>query len=145
MSTKSTLADFIPAKKAYSLWQEFRKFAFKGNVIDLAVGVVIGTAFGKIIDSLVKSIIMPLISVVMPADQSYQHWQFTLNGVVVPYGLFLAELVNFILVAFAVYFFIVKFLAWVMRARQEEEAAAPPPLTKEQELLTEIRDLLKKG
>jgi len=63
------MKDFDPALQAWSLLDQFKKFAFKGNVVDLAVGVVIGTAFGKIVDSLVKSIIMPLLSVVLPAQR----------------------------------------------------------------------------
>lgn len=132
-----------PAKKAFSLVEEFRKFAFKGNVIDLAVAVVIGAAFGKIIDSLVKDIIMPLVSVVLPGEQGYQSWTAVVQGVTIPYGKFLFELVNFLIVAFAMFIFVVKFLGWMMRARAEEAAKAPPPLTKDQELLVEIRDLLK--
>jgi large conductance mechanosensitive channel len=133
-----------PAKKAFSLFDEFKNFAFKGNVIDLAMGVIIGAAFGKIIDSLVKQVMMPLITAVIPADQSYTKWTWTINGQDVNYGLFLGEIVNFLLVALILFFFIVKFLGWVMRAKKAE-AAAPPPLTKDQELLIEIRDLLKKG
>src|SRR3954452_17636126 len=78
------LTEIQPTKKAFSLWDEFRRFAFKGNVIDLAVAVVIGAAFGKIIDSLVKDIIMPLVSVVLPGDQGYQSWTVTVEGVVIP-------------------------------------------------------------
>ena len=122
--------------------KEFKEFAMRGNVIDLAVGVIIGAAFGKIIDSLVKHIIMPLVGVLLPAKQGYLDWKWVVHGKEVPYGLFLGEVVNFIFVAFAVYLFIVKFLGWVMRIRKEQ-AAALPPLTKDQELLTEIRDLLK--
>jgi large conductance mechanosensitive channel len=129
------------AKKPLSLINEFKGFAFKGNVIDLAVGVIIGAAFGKIIDSLVKSIIMPLIAVLMPTDQSYVSWKWVINGKDVPYGQFLGEVVNFLIVALVLFLFIVKFLGWVMNAKKEEVAA----LTKDQELLTEIRDLLKKG
>jgi large conductance mechanosensitive channel len=135
-----------PGKKALSLLGEFKAFAFKGNVIDLAVGVIIGAAFGKIIDSLVKQIIMPLISVLLPAGGGYTEWKWVINGVNVPYGLFLGEVLNFLVVAFALFVFIVKFLGWVMKARQAEaveEVAAPPTLTKDQELLVEIRDLLK--
>src|SRR5229473_3114070 len=98
------IVELDPRKKAFSLVEEFKNFAFKGNVIDLAVGVIIGAAFGKIIDSLVKQVMMPLI----------------------------------------LFVFIFKFLGWVMKAKKEE-AVTPPPLTKDQELLTEIRDLLKKG
>jgi large conductance mechanosensitive channel len=133
----------IDAKtKASSLLEEFKNFAFKGNVIDLAVGVIIGAAFGKIIDSLVKHLIMPLISVVMPGNESYLGWKWVINGKEVPYGLFLGEIVNFLIVALALYIFIVKFLGLLMKAKKEE-AAAPKP-TREQELLAEIRDLLMK-
>lgn len=130
-----------PRQKAFSLLEEFKGFAFKGNVIDLAVGVIIGAAFGKIIDSLVKNIIMPLVSLLIPGDQSYQTWKFVVEGKEVPYGLFLSEVVNFLIVAMALFLFIVKFLGWVMRTKKAE---GPPPLTKDQELLAEIRDLLRK-
>ncbi len=129
-------------KKVFSIFEEFKNFAFKGNVIDLAVGVIIGAAFGKIIDSLVKHLIMPLISVIMPSEQGYLEWKWVLNGKEIPYGLFLGEIINFFIVALALYIFIVKFLGLLMKAKKEE-AAAPPPPTKDQELLTEIRDLLK--
>lgn len=131
------------AGKAFSLFDEFKAFAFKGNVIDMAVGVVIGAAFGKIIDSLVKSIIMPLIGAFVPGDQGYKGLKFTLNGSVVPYGEFLAEIITFLIVALVLFLFVVKFLGWVMKSKKKEEAAAPPPPTKDQELLMEIRDLLK--
>jgi large conductance mechanosensitive channel len=129
-------------KKAFSLFEEFKNFAFKGNVIDLAVGVIIGAAFGKIIDSLVKHLIMPLISVFMPSQQGYLGWKWVINGKEIPYGLFLGDIVNFLIVALALYLFIVKFLGLVMKAKSAEVAAPPPP-TKDQELLMEIRDLLK--
>jgi large conductance mechanosensitive channel len=131
-----------PTKKVFSLADEFKKFALKGNVIDLAVAVIIGGAFGKIIDSLVKSIIMPLISAVMPGENDYVKWSFNVNGVEVPYGQFLGEVVNFLIIALALFIFIVKFLGFLMRAEKQEEVAPPPP-TKDQELLMEIRDLLK--
>lgn len=135
----------LPTQKALSLLDEFKNFALKGNVIDLAVGVIIGAAFGKIVDSLVKHIIMPLISVVMPGQQGYVGWKLTLNGKDIPYGLFIGEMVNFLIVALALFIFVVKFLGWIMNLRKKEqtEPAAPPPPTKEQMLLAEIRDLLK--
>ena len=122
--------------------QEFKKFAMRGSVVDLAIGVIIGAAFGKIIDSLVKQIIMPLIGVLLPGKQGYLDWKWVVQGKEVPYGLFLGEVVNFLIVSLALFLFIVKFLGWLMRTRKEEVAAAPP-LTKDQELLAEIRDLLK--
>lgn len=143
MEPVKTISSSAHTKKALSLFEEFKNFAFKGNVIDLAIGVIIGAAFGKIIDSLVKHIIMPLISVIMPGEQGYLAWKWVINGKEIPYGLFLGEVVNFLIVALALYVFIVKFLGWIMRAKKEAAAAAPPPPTKDQELLTEIRDLLK--
>jgi large conductance mechanosensitive channel len=132
--------------KAFSLLDEFKAFAFKGNVVDLAVGVIIGGAFGKIVDSLVKNIIMPFVSVIIPGDQSYVTWELVLNGKKIPYGLFIGEVVNFIIVALALFFFIVKFLGFITRAKKAAAAApaAPPPPTVDQQLLTEIRDLLRK-
>jgi large conductance mechanosensitive channel len=130
--------------RAFSLFEEFKSFAFKGNVIDLAVGVIIGAAFGKIIESLVKHIIMPLISVILPGDQSYTAWKWVVGGIEVPYGLFLGELVNFVIVALVLFLVIVKFLGLLLQAKKEE-AKAPPPPTREQELLAEIRDLLRQG
>jgi large conductance mechanosensitive channel len=129
-------------KKAFSFADEFKNFAFKGNVIDLAVGVIIGAAFTKIVTSLVENIIMPLVSLVLPADKNYDKWAVEVQNKTVPYGKFIAEVVNFLIVAVVLFLFVVKFLGWIMRAKKEE-AAAPPPLTKDQELLTEIRDLLK--
>ena len=134
----------VVAKKAFSLVEEFKGFAFKGNVVDLAVGVIIGGAFGKIVDSLVKNIIMPAVSALLPGDQSYMGWKLTLNGKDIPYGLFIGEVVNFLIVAAALFFFIVKFLGWMMRSKTAATAVAPPAPTKDQQLLTEIRDILQK-
>jgi large conductance mechanosensitive channel len=132
-----------PAKTAFSLFDEFKAFALKGNVIDLAVGVIIGGAFGKIVDSLVKQIIMPLVGILLPGEQGYLGWKWVIDGKEVPYGLFLGEVVNFLIVSLALFVFIVKFLGWLMHTKKKEVAAAPP-LTKDQELLAEIRDLLKR-
>jgi large conductance mechanosensitive channel len=112
-------------------------------VVDLAIGVIIGAAFGKIVDSLVKHIIMPLVSVVVPGKQSYLEWKWIIDGKEVPYGLFIGEIVNFLILALVLFLFIVKFLGWVMREKKAEVVAPPPP-TKDQELLGEIRDLLKR-
>ena len=130
-------------KKVSSVLEEFKNFALKGNVVDLAIGVIIGAAFGKIIDSLVKHIIMPLISLIMPGQQGYLAWKWVINGKEIPYGLFIGEIVNFLIIALALYVFIVKFLGRIMK-RKKVEAVAPTPPTKDQVLLTEIRDLLKK-
>jgi large conductance mechanosensitive channel len=138
--SQSTPAD--PKKRAFSLFDEFKAFAFKGNVIDLAVGVIIGAAFAKIIDSLVKHIIMPLIGAMMPGEQGYLGWKWVINGKEIPYGLFLGEIVNFLIVAAALFLFIVKFLGLLMKAKQKEVVAPLPP-TRDQELLMEIRDQLK--
>jgi large conductance mechanosensitive channel len=125
-----------------SMLDEFKKFALKGNIIDLAIGVIIGAAFAKIVDSLVKHIIMPLISLVLPTEQSYLGWKFVVGAKEVPYGLFLGEIVNFLILALVLYIFIVKFLGYLIKTKKPE-AAAPPPPSREEQLLTEIRDVLK--
>jgi large conductance mechanosensitive channel len=136
-------ASMQPTKQVASFVEEFKNFALKGNVIDLAIGVIIGAAFAKIIDSLVKNIIMPLVSLVLPGDQGYLGWKLQIGDKIIPYGLFIAEVVNFVIIALVLYIFIVKFLGWIVKTKQQE-AVEPPPLTKDQELLIEIRDLLKK-
>jgi large conductance mechanosensitive channel len=141
MDPQKESAGLGAAKKASSLFEEFKKFAFKGNVVDLAIGVIIGAAFGAIVKSLVDDIIMPLIGLIVPGDKGYEGWAWQVGGKTVPYGKFLGAVVNFLLVALVLYLFIVKFLGWIMKSRQEEAAPAPP--TRDQELLMEIRDLLK--
>ncbi len=145
MNPVKAAAGAAPAKMALSLVEEFKKFAFKGNVIDMAVGIIIGAAFGGIIKSLVDNIIMPLVALVMPGEKGYLAWKLVIGAKEVPYGLFIGEVVNFLIVAAALFIFIVKFLGWLMKSKQKDAAApaAPPALTKDQELLVEIRDLLK--
>ena len=119
-----------PTKHALSRFEEFKNFAFKGNVIDLAVGVIIGGAFGKIVSSLVDNIIMPVVSVILPGNAGYKDWVLKIGEKTLPYG------------AAALFVFIVQFLGWIMKSKAAE-AVAPPAPTKDQELLMEIRDLLK--
>jgi len=125
-----------PTKKLLSFAEEFKSFALKGNVIDLAVGVVIGTAFGAIVNSLVKNIIMPIVSIPIPTEGGYTTWHLG----PIQIGHFLGDILNFLIIAFALFLFIVKFLGWILRTKKD---APPPPLSKDQELLIEIRDLLK--
>ncbi|MFZ0240472.1 MAG: large conductance mechanosensitive channel protein MscL [Desulfobacterales bacterium] len=130
--------------KALSLVDEFKEFALKGNVVDLAVGVIIGAAFGKIVDSLVRNIIMPLVGILLPGDKGYMGWKVVVGATEIPYGLFIGEIINFLIVALALFIFIKKFLGFIMKAK-EEGPLAPPALTKDQELLMEIRDLLRES
>lgn len=144
MPTELKGAASSATKKALSLFDEFKAFAFKGNVIDLAIGVIIGGAFGKIVDSLVKHVVMPLLGSLLPGQKGYLGWSVNIRGSEVPYGLFIGEVVNFVIVALALFIFLRKFLGFVLREKRQEQAAPAPPLSKDQELLTEIRDLLRK-
>jgi large conductance mechanosensitive channel len=135
--------------------QEFKKFAMRGNVVDLAIGVIIGAAFGKIVDSLVGDVIMPIIGRIFggldfsnyfigltsAANQAATYDAAKKAGATIGYGQFITITVNFIIIAW-VMFLVVKGMNTMFR----QEAAVPPPPappTREQELLTEIRDLLK--
>lgn len=120
--------------------KEFKKFALKGNVIDLAVGVIIGAAFGKIVTSLVNDMIMPLIGLLL-GGVDFTGLKFGVGDEAVKYGSFIQTIVDFLIVAFSIFLFV----RLVNRFRKKEEAAAPPPPvpTREEELLKEIRDLLK--
>ena len=136
--TKTTLDH--ATGKAWTLLDEFKSFAFKGNVVDLAIGVIIGGAFHNIIDSLVKNLIMPVVGILIPGERPYTHWQFTVRGSTVHIGLLLADLVHFLIMAAVLFLFLVKFLGWLMRTKKEETA---PALNRQEELLAEIRDILK--
>ena len=133
------IPDSLPTKQAFSLLEEFKNFAFKGNVVDLAVGVIIGGAFGKIITSMVDNIIMPVVGVILPGNTGYENWALTFGEKTIPYGKFLGDVVSFLILAAALFFFIVKFLGWLMK----QKLGGPPAPTADQLLLTEIRDLLK--
>ncbi len=123
--------------------KEFKEFAMRGNVVDLAVAVVIGGAFGKIVSSLVDDIITPaILTPALNAAKLTDLAQLTIPGTAIKYGNFLSEIISFIIVAFAL-FIIVK--AINMTKKKEEAApAVPPPPTKEEVLLAEIRDILAK-
>src|SRR5262245_7373430 len=108
MTSTNPGAAVPPKEKALSLLEEFRAFAFKGNVIDLAVGVIIGAAFAGVVGSLVKNVLMPLIGVVLPGEQGYVGWKWVIGGQEVPYGLFLGEVVNFLIVALVLFIVIRK-------------------------------------
>src|SRR5687768_12172234 len=117
---------------------EFKAFALKGNMIDLAVGVVIGIAFGTVVNSIVANVIMPVISYVTP-DKGFAAWNIGRIRI----GLLLNDILSFLLIALAVFIVVVKVVGWMMRKRAEPATESVPPLSKQEELLTEIRDLLR--
>ncbi|KTD25895.1 MULTISPECIES: large conductance mechanosensitive channel protein MscL [Legionella] len=120
-----------------SFWSEFKQFAMRGNVVDLAVAVVIGGAFGKIVSSLVDGIIMPLIGLLL-GGINISDKSFKIGEAIVKWGLFLQTVIDFAIIAFSI-FIVIKFIN-ILQHKREEEAEN---LTKEESLLTEIRDLLK--
>ncbi|WP_026561882.1 MULTISPECIES: large conductance mechanosensitive channel protein MscL [Bacillaceae] len=123
------------------MWNEFKKFALKGNVMDLAVGVVIGAAFGKIVSSLVDDIIMPLVGLLM-GGIDFTNLIVKVGGAEVKYGLFIQNVVDFLIVAFSI-FIVVRMINKYFKKKEETQAAPAPVVDKNVELLTEIRDLLK--
>jgi large conductance mechanosensitive channel len=136
--------------------QEFKAFAMKGNVVDMAVGVIIGGAFGKIVSSVVADIIMPPIGLLVGGvnftDLKWEMKQAYVNeagedvaAVTLNYGNFLQTLFDFLIIAFSIFLFIKLITKLTTKKKEEEAPAAPaaPEPTKEELLLTEIRDLLK--
>ena len=125
---------------------EFKMFATKGNVLDLAIGVMIGGAFGKIVSSLVNDVVMPLISLLFGSvDFSEATWVLRAAGggkdpITLKYGLFIQNIIDFLIIAICIFIF-VKIISGFKK--KKEEAPVPAVLSKEEMLLTEIRDLLK--
>jgi large conductance mechanosensitive channel len=137
--------------------KEFKEFAFKGNLIDMAVGIIIGGAFGTVVKSLVDNVFMPVLGK-LTGGVNFTEQYLNLNfpdgpklaysealkkgEPVIGYGQFLTDMISFLLLAFAV-FLVVKKALGVLHKEQAKPAPAPPPPTTEEKLLTEIRDLLK--
>ncbi|MFG6386677.1 MAG: large-conductance mechanosensitive channel protein MscL [Muribaculaceae bacterium] len=140
-----------------SLLKEFKEFAMRGNVIDMAVGVIVGGAFGKIVTSLVNDIIMPGVGVIT-GGANFSEFKYVLQPeqvdgvtkevitpeVAITWGAFVQTVVDFLIIAFCI-FLAIKVMNKLMRKKKVEEEPAPAPAepTKEEVLLTEIRDLLK--
>ncbi|EAD9123447.1 large conductance mechanosensitive channel protein MscL [Listeria monocytogenes] len=118
---------------------EFRDFALKGNVLDLAVAVVIGAAFGKIVSSLVDNIIMPLVGALL-GGLDFTDLSFKVGKSVIQYGAFIQSIVDFIIIAFAIFIFVKVLTSFIKKKEQTVEETPVPPT---EEYLKEIRDLLK--
>ena len=125
------------------MWQEFKKFAMKGNVLDLAIGVIIGGAFGKIVSSLVSDLIMPLIGLLM-GGVNFAGLQIQIGKAVIKYGSFLQNVVDFIIIAFTL-FLVIRAINRIQRKKEEVVVVVEPQPSQETLLLSEIRDLLKEG
>ena len=130
------------------LFDEFKAFVMRGNVLDMAVGVIVGGAFGKIVTSLVNDILMPIIGVLI-GNMNFSDLQIKLGTPVegveqaaIRYGAFIQEVINFLIIAFCIFVFI-KVVTSLQKKTEEKPAPAPEP-TKEEVLLTEIRDALNK-
>lgn len=122
------------------MWKEFKSFALKGNVLDLAIGVIIGAAFGKIVSSLVNDVLMPILGLLL-GGLNFNGLAITFGDAVIKYGAFLQTVLDFFIVAVSI-FVIIKILNKLKR-KEEAKPAAPPAPSKEEVLLAEIRDLLK--
>ena len=137
------------------VWQEFKEFALKGNALSLAIGVIIGAAFGKIVDALVNDIIMPIVGIAGKADFSNYYVPLSSavtatnledarkQGGVLAYGDFISVVINFAIVAIAL-FLVIKGINALNRAPKDKPAEPPPPPSPEVVLLTQIRDQLAK-
>lgn len=122
------------------MWQDFKAFAFKGNVLELAIAVVIGAAFGKIVSSLVENIITPLIGLVM-GGVDFSGLAVTVGEANVKYGAFIQSIIDFLIIAFVIFLFVR--LLGKLKRKEEIKPEEGPTIDSKEELLIEIRDLLK--
>lgn len=124
-----------------SFLKEFKEFAMRGNVMDMAVGVIIGGAFGKIVSSLVDDVIMPVIGV-LTGGVDFSKLSLMVGDAEVKYGMFIQNIIDFLIIAICI-FSMIKVMNSIS-AKKKEEPAAPAEPSNEEKLLSEIRDLLKK-
>ncbi|WP_174733672.1 large conductance mechanosensitive channel protein MscL [Mesobacillus harenae] len=125
------------------MFKEFKKFALRGNVLDLAVGVVIGAAFGKIVTSLVDDIIMPVIGVFM-GGIDFSELSYPYFNAEIKYGAFIQTVTDFVIIAFSIFMFI-RFINHLKKKQEEEKSEDVLVIDPKEELLIEIRDLLKEN
>lgn len=124
------------------MWKEFKAFALKGNVLDLAIGVIIGAAFGNIVTSLVNDMLMPVIGLLV-GGINLKELQFQYGDTVLKYGAFLQTVIDFFIVSFSIFLFVKGINKLRRKEKEDPKPEAPPAPSKEEELLAEIRDLLK--
>lgn len=129
--------------------KDFKNFIARGNVLDLAIGVIIGAAFGKIVSSLVNDIITPIIGLIL-GNINFTNLKIVLKEAhgdipesAINYGMFIQNIIDFLIMAFVIFMF-VRFYSKLKKKEEVKEEVSEPALTKDQELLSEIRDLLKK-
>lgn len=125
-----------------SMVKEFKEFAMKGSLIDMAVGIIIGAAVGKMVSTLVENILMPIIGVFM-GGVNFQDLSITVGDAAIGYGAFIQAMIDFLIIAFVI-FMILKAIAKMKQNFEAEKADEPVPDPADVVLLTEIRDLLKK-
>ncbi len=125
------------------MWKDFKEFAMRGNVVDLAIAVVIGGAFGKIVTSLVENIITPLIGILTGGIDFTDKWQFGSGEAQIQLGVFVQSIIDFVIIAFAI-FMALRLMNKVIRKKEIIEEVKEPEVDAKEELLKEIRDLLKK-
>lgn len=125
-----------------AFFDEFKKFIARGNVLDLAVAVIMGGAFGKIVTSLVNDILMPLMGIII--GQNFSSLSVTLHGSTITYGVFIQNIVDFLIISFCIFTMTKIINKLTQKKEKEKEAPKPPAKTDEVKLLEEIRDLLKK-
>src|SRR5690625_2351485 len=124
--------------REYSMWEDFKEFAFQGNVIDLAVAVVIGGAFGQIVNSLVENIIMPSVGALL-SGISFEGLSYTVGNAEITYGVFIQSVFDFFVIAISIFLFV----RLLMKFRRKQEEEEVEEVETQEQLLTEIRDLLK--
>lgn len=123
------------------MWKDFKAFIAKGNVLDLAVGIIIGAAFSSIVSSLVDNVIMPLIGLLM-GGIDFSSLSITVGDAVIEYGLFIQTIIDFLIIAFSIFLFI-RLINAFKRKQEEVEEEVVEEVNEQTALLTEIRDLLK--
>ena len=124
------------------LYQEFKEFAFSGDIVGLAVAFVMAAAFGAVVSALVEFVVMPIVGIIF-GEPSFDNLTWTINGSIILYGSFITALVKFLAIALGVFFFIVKPYKAYQNKRKAEQEEAPAEPSEDIKLLTDIRDLLR--